>query len=513
VSGLVGIIVDITERKQAEEKLEKHRKHLEEVVAELAVAKERAEAANQAKSAFLANMSHELRTPMTSILGYTQLLLRTPSPAPELRKHLETISTSSDQLLALINDVLEISRIETKQVSLKIEFFDLRALIGDLEDMFRVRTKAKGLQFEIIGTDEVPRYVAADKNKLRQVLVNLLSNAVKFTEQGGIFMRIGCQPAAENRQRILCFEVVDTGVGIARDELDKVFRYFEQTESGRESKSGTGLGMAISRDYVRMMGGDVSVESLVGKGSTFRFDVRVKEGGQADIVRRTRKRQVIGLGPGQAIPRILVAEDLEQSRELLVKLLDAVGFDVREAVDGRQAVEIFHDWKPHLIWMDIRMPIIDGLQATRCIKETEAGKSTVIVALTAHALEEEREKIVAAGCDDFVRKPYREEEIFEIVARHLGVTYLYEWEQEQTVSVEQRAAWRPEKFAALPGDLRISLHQACIELDTDRILALIEQISELDASIGSVLKGFAAELAYDHLLSLLESDKAVTGDI
>jgi PAS domain S-box-containing protein len=512
VTGLVGIIADITERKQAEEKLEKHRKHLEELVAELAVAKERAEAASQAKSAFLANMSHELRTPMTAILGYTQLLLRTPSLPREVEKHLETINTSSEQLLALINDVLEISRIETKQVSLNVDFFDLHALIADLEGMFHGRIKAKGLQFEIIGTDEVSRYVATDENKLRQVLINLLGNAVKFTEQGGIFMRIDCQSPTANGQRVLRFEVEDTGVGIARDELDKVFRYFEQTESGRKSQRGTGLGMAISRDYARMMGGDVTVESTVGKGSTFRLEIRVREGSEADITQRARERRVIGLAPGQTVPRILVAEDLEQSRTLLVRILDAVGFEVREAVNGKRAVEIFHHWKPHLIWMDIRMPIMDGLEATRLIKGTEAGKSTVIAALTAHALEEEREEILAAGCNDFVRKPYREQEIFEVMARHLGVNYLYEGEEEQTAPIVQGAIWRPERFAALPEDLRVPLRQAVIELDTDRILALIEQISELDASIGSMLHGLAVKLDYERLLSLLEDDEAAAGD-
>lgn len=398
---------------------------------ELVIATRAAEAANQAKSAFLANMSHELRTPLTVILGYSQMLQRTPTLQPEHRKHMETINTSSEQLLALINDVLEISRIEAKQVSLNVDSLDLHALIDDLEDMFRDRAKAKGLQFEIVGIENATRYVASDENKLRQVLINLLANAVKFTDQGGIYMRVGCGSPAENGQRVLRLEVEDTGVGIARDELDKVFRNFEQTESGRKSKSGTGLGMAISRDYARMMGGDITVESKVGKGSTFRFEIPVGEGSEPSITERGRQRRVTGLAPGQAAPRILVAEDVEDSRALLVRILDEVGFEVREAINGNQAVEVFQHWKPHFIWMDVRMPVMDGLQASRYIKETEAGKSTVIVALTAHALEEEREQILEAGCDDFVRKPFREQEIFEVMAGHLSLKYVYEEEPEE----------------------------------------------------------------------------------
>jgi CheY-like chemotaxis protein/anti-sigma regulatory factor (Ser/Thr protein kinase) len=281
------------------------------------------------------------------------------------------------------------------------------------------------LRFEIIGIDAVPRYVATDENKLRQVLVNLLDNAVKFTEHGGVTMRVTAEDGTADRMR-LKVEVADTGVGIAEDELDKVFAYFEQTASGRAKKSGTGLGLALSRDYARMMGGDITVASKEGKGSTVYFYLEIREGRASDIKERIPERRVIGLEPGQNIPRILVAEDTEISRTLLVEVLKAVGLDVQEAVNGQQAVEMFHKWRPHFIWMDVRMPVMDGLEATRRIKQTEAGQSTPIAALTAHALAEEREVILAAGCDNFVRKPYRVEEIFEIMAAHLGIRYTYE---------------------------------------------------------------------------------------
>ncbi len=496
--------------------LKRHHDYLEELVsertAELVVAKDAAEkarqlaeAANQAKSDFLTNMSHELRTPMNVILGYSQLMQRNPSLQPEQQKYLNTIDRSGEHLLALINSVLEISKIEARRVTLEPVTFDLHALLRDLEAMFRVQADARGLDFGVIGTGQVPRYVVADENKLRQVLINLLGNAVKFTREGGITMQVAVENETADDVR-LAVAVKDSGVGIAAEELDKVFQYFEQTASGRQAKSGTGLGLFISRDYVRLMGGDITVTSRVGEGSTFDFEIDVKKGSALDLV--TRQPRVIGLEPGRSVPRILVAEDQEESRTFLARLLELVGFEVREAVDGREAVEICEQWQPHFIWMDIRMPVMDGLEATRRIKATEVGQSTIIAALTAHALEEERERILAAGCDDFVRKPYGEQDIFRVLQNHLGVEYVYEEEQ---VSPQTALELSSEQLAALPADLRSALHKAVLELDTDRTWTVIEQIVERDAVIGNALKTLATQLDYGRLLSLLESENSHSG--
>ncbi len=498
------------ERLHAEEELRAHRDRLEETVKErtfeLSVAKERAESATRAKSVFLANMSHELRTPMNAILGYSALMERDASLGDEPKEYLRIINRSGEDLLALINEVLELSKIEEGKVTLVTNTFDLRAMFRDVVSMFESSVDRRGIQIDSVGVDSVPQYVISDGHKLRRVLTNILGNAVKFTERGSITLRTMTEEGSSGEMR-LKVEVEDTGVGIAENELEKVFDYFEQTSSGLERNGGTGLGLAISRDCIRAMGGDISVTSRVGQGSVFRFDIPIEAGRESDFQAVSPRRRVVGLKPNQDVPRVLVAEDEDASRDLLVGLLQRVGFKVRGAANGQEALGQYRDWQPQFIWMDIRMPVMDGLEATRLIKETAGGGSTTIAALTAHALEEEREEILNAGCDDFVRKPYSEQEVFEVMAKHLGVKYVYQEGAGRSGVGRPRVVVSPERLAALPTDLRQDLRQAALELDTTKIKQVIARISQLDSEVGDALGALSEGFEFESILQQLEDEQ------
>jgi CheY-like chemotaxis protein len=310
----------------------------------------------------------------------------------------------------------------------------------------------------------------------------------------------------------LAVEVQDTGMGIADDELDKVFAYLEQAAGGRAKKSGTGLGLAISRDYVRLMGGDIAVTSREGKGSTFRFEIDIEKGHRKDMKMQGSRRRVMGLQPDQKVPRVLVAEDKSDSRILLLKILTAAGFETKEAVNGKEAVEMFHQWRPDFIWMDIRMPVMDGMEAIRYIKKTDNGRSTIVAALTAHALAGEKEQILAAGYDDLVCKPFFEQEIFEVMAKHLDLNYVYEDEPAAPdVVVETKVQATPQQLQTLPEDIYNKLHRAAMELDERRILKLIEQIGMHDADMAGMLQAIVNRLEFHRLAKLLQGGKADTG--
>ena len=529
--GLVGIVLGTQRLRRSERERNKAAEALQK-------AKERAEAANRAKSEFLANMSHELRTPLNAILGFSQLTIRDQNIPREARENLGIISRSGEHLLTLINDVLDLSKIEAGRTTLNERNFDLYCLLEDLKDMFQLRAEAKELQLVFDRSSDVPQYIRTDEIKLRQVLINLLGNAIKFTEQGSVTLRVkrlmiddwrlaienqqssqstireekNRQRTTDHEQLTLHFAVEDNGPGIAPEEIDTLFEAFVQTRTGQEAQGGTGLGLPISRTFVQLMGGNIYIESEVGEGATFKFDIQVTPVGVEEVVEQPDRllRRVIGLAPGQPRYRILVDDDRESNRQLLVKLLAPHGFDLKEAGNGQQALEVWDEWQPHLILMDMRMPVMDGYEATQRIKATTKGQSTAIIALTASALEEEKAVVLSAGCDDFVRKPFHETDILEVMGKYIGVQYIYEEAEEETeravptIQAEAGAALTPTNLVALPQDLLSNLAQAATRLDMAMITSLIDEIRSHNTGLADGLALLADEFRYDEISTLIQ---------
>lgn len=476
---------------------------------ELIKAKETADAANRAKSEFLANMSHELRTPLNAVLGFTQLMSLDTSLCPEHQEYLDIISRSGEHLLELINGVLEMSKIEAGRVTLLENNFDLYSLLDSIERMLQLKATSKGIQLICDRAPQVPQYVRTDESKLRQVLINLLSNAIKFTQEGSVTLRVSAVKGI--KQLTLYFEVEDTGFGIAPEEFDKLFEAFGQTATGLKSNQGTGLGLPISQKFVQLMGGEITVTSFPGRGAKFSFDIQVSLLEETPIeTTQPIFQKVIGLAPNQPIYRILVVEDRLTNRLLLVELLSSLGFDVREACDGQEAVAIWESWQPHLIWMDMRMPLMNGYEATKTIRASLNGQATVIIALTASAFEEERQIILSAGCDDFVRKPFREEELLFKMSKYLGVRYLYQEEARQIESRKRNLQEVPNcgreiEITNMPPQWIEQIHYAASQGSDLLIFELIKQIPAENPALINALTDLAENFQFEEIIKLAQS--------
>jgi signal transduction histidine kinase/DNA-binding response OmpR family regulator len=467
----------------------------------LHIEKEAAERANMAKSAFLANMSHELRTPLNAILGFSQLMERSGNLDDGQKQNLKTISRSGTHLLSLINDILDMSKIEAGRAELNPGPFDLREMLSALEGMFRLKADEKGLTLIFDVSPDVPQYVSTDEGKLRQVVVNLVGNALKFTEKGGATLRVRARPESGGDVRLL-FEVEDTGVGIAADEIESLFEPFVQTRSGTSSQEGTGLGLPISRKYVALMGGRITTKSEPGKGSIFGFDVRVTPVEESDVPEKRAPRRVTGLAPGQPTYRLLIAEDRDSNRELLMKILAPLGFEVRGVRNGAECISMWESWEPQLIWMDMRMPVMDGYEATKRIKATPKGQATVIIALTASAFEDDKKIILSGGCDDFVRKPFVEDEIFEKLEKHLGIAFIAE-EAAKGVEPEGRPL-TAEDITALPAEWREGFRKATIEADYAHLRRMLDELRKTNPEAARSLSPLVDGFQYERILSMLE---------
>ncbi|MBN3889296.1 MAG: response regulator [Nostoc sp. JL31] len=567
----------------------------------------RSAAANLAKSEFLANMSHELRTPLNAILGFTQVMSRDYSLSSEHQENLAIINRAGEHLLKLINDILEMSKIEAGKITLNCSSFDLIHLLKNLEEMLHLRAASKNLELLFEYAPDIPKYIETDENKLCQVLLNLLGNAIKFTDRGRVTLRVRVGAGEQGNRGVgeqgeqnlsypsfLFFEIQDTGCGIAPQELDLLFEAFEQTEIGRKFQQGTGLGLAISRKYVQLMGGDITVTTTPGVGSTFAFDVQIALTCPREIPINQIKSQIRALAFSEKVYRILVVDDSKESRILLVKILTSLGFEVNEATDGSEAIANWESWQPHLIFMDMRMPVMDGYEATRIIKAREIGHgttntsrrfpklkqlvssasqylaeeltgsgegealkvvrqesstpettgviendpsgtstlrsrmpttlappynfsrtmpdssntNTIIIALTASAFEEERQKILSIGCDDFIRKPFKQEVLLEKLSKHLGLKYTNQVETTNTVVVNQ-ATQIFVSVAELLGHLSQmspewlqQLHYAAASCSDELILELLKQIPSDNAQVFQVLRDLANNYQFEKIMEL-----------
>ena len=474
---------------------------------ELGIAKEKAEVANKVKSTFIANMSHELRSPLNAIIGFSQLMLRTKHLPSEQYENVGIIQRSGEYLLTLINDVLDFSKIEAGKTTLNQKDFNLNQLLNDLEDMLHLMAVNSGLELIFVRGENLPYYIYTDGIKLRQVLLNLLGNAIKFTNEGEVILSIDSTKNKETQNHTLNFSVSDTGMGISEAELNKLFEAFSQTESGKESQEGTGLGLVISRQFVQLMGGDITVESELGKGTTFKFSIEVKLGQETAIDSHISQHKILGLAPDQPIYKILTVDDKSVNRQLLVKLLSPFGFEVKEACNGQEAIAIWDEWQPHLIFMDMRMPVMDGYEATKYIKSTTKGNATAIIALTASVLEEEKVIVLSAGCDDFLRKPFKEQIIFDALNKHLGVQFVYE-DLEANDDQHLKTNSTSINLAIMGEEWRSQLHVAAVEADGNYIMELLQKIPPTESHTAKFLENLARQFDFDKIIELISIDNS-----
>ncbi|MBD1875931.1 response regulator [Nodosilinea sp. FACHB-131] len=488
----------------------------------LEIAKRAADAASQAKGDFLASMSHELRTPLNAILGFTQILHDDNSLSNDHRDLIAIVNRSGNHLLGLINNVLSLAKIEANKISLDEAAFDLHYLLQSVDDMLQLKAEAKGIRLEVVQPPPLAHRLWADEGKLRQILINLISNAIKFTALGCVTVRSRLRGSAlmldsgGSKTHWLEITVQDTGVGIDSDELSYLFQPFEQTKSGRRSAEGTGLGLSLSNNFAQLMGGTIAVTSLPGKGSTFTLSIPVGAITTALLEPAEAERTIVHLAPEQPHYRILVADDVAESRLLMRHWLEGVGFEVREASQGEEAIELWTNWQPHLICLDMRMPVLDGYGVARQLRQLPGGSATVIVAVTASVFEEQQSDCIVAGCDAVLPKPLKRDQLLEQIGCSLGLIYQYA-EVVQTdaktavvgpLSVNGQGSGRDQRpltqadFSSLAPDWLAQIHQAAQAANDRQVRQLIAQLPAEQKVLAQRLDRLVNDFRLDVIIDL-----------
>jgi signal transduction histidine kinase/CheY-like chemotaxis protein len=456
---------------------------------QLKIAMEDAKNANKAKSIFLARMSHELRTPLNAILGFTTILKKSMNATTQEKDNLNIIKKSGEHLLNIINEILELSKIEAGKIELLAKTFDFYELIKEIEDVFSFRCEGKDLKFTINLSNNLPKMIHADEQRLRQILINLLGNSLKFTKEGEITLNI------YELNNKLFFEVKDTGIGIDKKNQEKIFKPFEQVKLDNYTQQGTGLGLSITKELISLMGGTIYLKSKLGSGSEFYFSINYEKSLEENLLINSKAKNIIGIKNQQNSKTILVVDDIKENRNLIVQLLSSYGFKILEASSGVGALELFYKEKIDLIFMDILMEDLDGLETMKIIREKETKTRLPIIALSANVFEEDKKQALLCGADDFLPKPVEEKDILIILEKYLSV----ELEYEEKLEKEENDIFKELKN--LPKEFFEKLNDEVLLMNNEAILSLIKKY-ELSKDLQNHMENLINEFKYQELMDL-----------